>query len=342
MKIAQIVPPFHAIPPTGYGGTERVVSLLTEGLVKAGHEVTLFASADSITSAELRAPFEDFDFAVCRYDWRLSGIHAAKALRECVRDEFDLVHNHDHVFSLAMPPFVEAQTVTTLHIPSNLYTLPYLEVFPDNNYVAISHSQLELCPPLTSVSVIYNGVDISKYRFQLDKADYLVFLGSINRGKGVHLAVQAALQTGLPLKIAAKLDPEFKPFYKLFVEPYVKANQVEYLGELGDEEKIELLAGARALLLPITWDEPFGLVMVEALSCGTPVIAFKRGSASEIIVDGEIGYVVSSFDAMVDAIKQLENIRPEVCRRHVEANFSADRMVANYEQLYRTLIASAC
>jgi glycosyltransferase involved in cell wall biosynthesis len=341
MKIAQIAPPFHPVPPPRYGGTERVISVLTEGLVRAGHQVTLFACADSRTAARLETPLgaENF-FADYGYDSLISALHAARAFRICELEGFDLIHNHDHTYGLALANFVNLPSVTTLHVPPVDFIREGMRTFAENHYVTVSNAQRRQCPPLGSITTIHNAIELAHFPFQSQKSDYVVFLGSIRPNKGVFEAIQVARRTGIVLKIAAKLDRIWERFFSLFVEPHLRDGSVEYIGEVDEVQKARLLGGARALIFPISWEEPFGLVMAEAMACGTPVIAFPRGAVSEVVKDGETGFIVPSVDAMVAALQRIDQIDSAACRAHVERHFSSERLVADYQALYERILSS--
>lgn len=339
MKIAQIAPPFHPVPPRCYGGTERVISVLTEGLVRAGHQVTLFACADSRTAARLETPLDTGNFFDdYGYDSLIGALHAARAFRACQLEGFDLIHNHDHTYGLALANFVALPSVTTMHVPPVDFIREGMRTFAENHYVAVSDAQRRQCPPLRSITTIHNAIELAHFPFQARKRDYVAFLGTIRPNKGVFEAIQVARRAGVVLKIAAKLDPLWERFFALFVEPHLRDGSVEYIGEVDEVQKAKLLGSARALIFPISWEEPFGLVMAEAMACGTPVIAFPRGAVPEVVKDGETGFIVPSVDAMVAALQRLDQIDPAACRTHVEHHFSAERLVADYQALYERLL----
>lgn len=339
MRIAQISPLIESVPPKKYGGTERVVSWLTEELVKQGHDVTLFASGDSITSAEL-VPCSD---KALRLDPKCKDTYPhlmmmLDTVRTCAH-EFDLVHFHTEFFHLPIFRQMADRTVTTLHSRQdfNDYGLLY-KTYNRMPLAAISKAQAKSIPMANVASVIYHGLPANLFKANLKpKGDYLAFLGRIARDKRPDRAIEIARAAGIPLKIAAKIDQADKPYYEeikhLFDQP-----GVEFIGEVNEREKQEFLGNARALLFPIDWPEPFGLVMIEAMACGTPVLAFKNGSVPEVIDEGVTGYVVETVE---DAIKVLPKVL-ELDRRTIRATFderfTVKRMAQDYVRLYRKLL----
>jgi glycosyltransferase involved in cell wall biosynthesis len=340
MRILQIAPLAERVPPLLYGGTEAVVSLLADGLVRAGHEVVLWASGDSCTLAELRSVYLHglrLDPAVIDphpYEW----VHAVEAMKDA--QDFDIIHNHDGERVMALAGLVDVPMLTTIHCPVN----------PDTKFVweryrgffnTISQAELAATPPLEGprfVGVVYNAVDVASFPFRADKEDYLLFIGKVGLEKGTHLAVEVARRLGMRLIIAGKVEGWDRPYFQETIEPYIDGKQIQFLGEVGHEKR-ELYANARCLLVPICWEEPFGLVMPEAMACGTPVIAFNRGSAPELVVDGETGYIVRDVDEMAKAVGRLDRLDPYRCRQHVEDNFDAPIMVQRYLEVYQDILA---
>lgn len=346
MRIAQISPLWERVPPPAYGGTEAVVHALTEGLVARGHEVVLYASGDSITSAELRFVYpRSLRTATdlknpAPYDW----LHAAASLADA--GEFDIIHNHAGELPMAMSRLVDTPMLTTLHClitPDTKLIWQHYTGF----YNTISHAALRTVPRSIGrsgyVGAVYNAIEVDSFPFRADKEDYLLFLSRLAPEKGTHLAIEVARRLGMPLIVAGKVDRIDRDYYHSTVEPLIDGNLVRYVGEVTREEAKALYAGARALLLPIQWEEPFGLVMPEAMACGTPVIAFKRGAAPELIVDGETGFLVDDgdIDGMVKAVGQLDRIDPHRCRQHVKDNFDVPRMVEGYLDLYERVLTLA-
>lgn len=335
MRIAQIAPLTEAVPPKLYGGTERVVSWLTESLVSLGHEVTLFASGDSITSAKLEA--------VCPRALRLAGAGDAHALHMMMIElvarraaEFDLIHFHLDYFPFSL--FLRQRTpfLTTLHGRLDLPEYkPLFGVFPSAPVVSISNSQRLPLPRANWLGTVHHGLPRHLLTPQGERPAYLAFLGRASPEKGLDLAITIARRCGIPLKIAAKVDNADSAYFNKTIRPMLGQDGVEFIGEIGDAEKSNFLSGALGLLMPIDWPEPFGLVMIEAMACGTPVIAFDRGSASEIIEDGLTGFVVKDMATFIHAVHLLARLPRAVIRRRFEERFVADRMARNYLQLYR-------
>jgi len=340
MRILQIAPLSERVPPVGYGGTEAVVSLLADGLVRAGHDVVLWASGDSLTLAELRSVYPQglrLDPTITNphpYEW----MHAVEAIKEA--EEFDIVHNHHGEWVMALASSLDVPMLTTMHclIDSNT---KFIWAHYRGFFNTISQAERATIPPLEGprfAGVVYNAVDVASFPFRADKDDYLLFIGQIASAKGPHLAVEVARRLGMRLVIAGKVDPHNRQYFAEMIEPYVDGKQLQFLGEVGYEKR-ELYANARCLLVPICWEEPFGLVMAEAMACGTPVIAFNRGAAPELIVDGETGYIVRDVDEMVEAVGRLDRLDPYRCRRHVEEDFDVPIMVQRYLEIYQRILA---
>ena len=338
MRIAQIAPLTESVPPRLYGGTERVVSFLTEELVRQGHDVTLFASGDSVTSARLRpmAP------RALRFEPNLRDPMAAHALmlEEVYRsaDQFDVLHFHlDYttysLFSRQKTPFV-----TTLHGRLDLPEIgPVYDRFSDVPVVSISDAQRRPLPQANYVATVYHGLPVDLLTPQPVKPRYLAFLGRISPEKAPDRAIRIARRAGIPLKIAAKVDRVDEEYFCAKIRPMIDGRHVEMIGEIGDAAKPEFLSGAHALLLPIDWPEPFGLVMIEAMACGTPVIAFPAGSVPEVVEDGLTGFVVPNEAAAVAAVGRLPSLSRSAIRRRFETRFSAGRMAADYVTVYERL-----
>jgi glycosyltransferase involved in cell wall biosynthesis len=339
MKIAQISPLFESVPPKAYGGTERVVYHLTEELVQMGHDVTLFASGDSQTSAELRpASPESIRLANGRYDpvaWHALLLSmVAKEARD-----YDIVHFHTDFLHFPLTRHLAVSHVTTLHGRLDLPDLQYVyREFQDVPVISISHSQRRPLPIAHWVDTVYNGVPEGLYTYQPHAGGYLAFLGRISPEKGIETAIDIALRVGLPLKIAAKIDPVDQDYFDLRIKHLLNLPLIEYVGELDDEAKNELLGGAWALLAPIAWPEPFGLMMIESMACGTPVIAFRNGSVPELMEDGVTGYIVDGMEEAIPAVENIKHIDRRACRNHFEANFTSRRMAEDYLNAY----ASQC
>lgn len=338
MRIAQIAPLHEAVPPKLYGGTERVVAFLTDELVKMGHDVTLFASGDSMTSATLEAVWP----RALRLDPAIRDPIAPHMLlmeRAARRaDDFDILHFHmDYwpftYFSRQKTPFV-----TTMHGRLDLMELqPVFDAFPQAPIVSISDSQRRPLPQARYAGTVLHGLPENLLTPQPGPRNYLAFLGRICPEKGVDKAIRIARAVGMPLKIAAKVDKVDVEYFERDILPML-GDGVELVGEINDSQKSAFLSGARALLMPIDWPEPFGLVMIEAMACGTPVIAFRHGSVPEVIEDGVTGAIVTSEMEAIAAYPRVEKLDPANIRREFEKRFTARRMAEDYLAIYKTLI----
>ena len=340
MRILQLAPLWEAVPPPGYGGTEAVVSILVEELVRRGHQVTLCASGDSSTDAELFSVYprslRTADDLRDRhpYDW----MHMALSLREAATG-YDIIHNHAGELAMAMSHLVQVPMLTTMHClitPDTRFIWDHYRGW----YNTISRSAQMNMPSIRGgvyAGVVHNAIDVQSFPYDENKEGYLLFLSRVAPDKGTHLAIEVARRTGLRLVIAAKVDRADRDYFHEVVEPLIDGKLVQFLGEADASLKRKLYAKARGLLLPICWEEPFGLVMPEAMACGTPVIAFRRGGAPEIVVHGETGFLVDDLEGMVDAVYQLDRIDPRRCRRHVEERFDVARMADDYLALYERI-----
>jgi glycosyltransferase involved in cell wall biosynthesis len=334
MKIAQIAPLHVEVPPLKYGGTERVMYNLIEALVQLGHDVTLFASGDSRTSARLVAPIEKaFGFdpkndACAHHLAMLSDIYQRA-------DEFDVIHSHLDYYTLPFTRWTRTPSVLTLHGRLDLpHTARILGAFPEANYVSISDSQRRPVPDVKWLATVHHGVDVDSFRFYPDPGDYLVFVGRISPEKGPERAIEIAKRAGIPLKIAAKVDPVDQEFFQQRVEPLLDHPLIEYLGTVDEMRKRELMGGALALLLPICWDEPFGMVFIEALACGTPVLTCPRGSVPELIDQGITGFAYPTDEELVAAVAKVRSLSREVCREVALRRFDIHRMALEYVNVY--------
>lgn len=340
MRIAQIAPLFERVPPPAYGGIELVVSLLTEELVRRGHDVTLFASGDSITSATLESVHPRalrLDSTVKEY-----GIYEMLQLSKLYEKagEFDIIHSHVGCAALSYSRLVKTPTVHTLHgifTPDNEKMFSYARTQP---YVSISNSQREDRLNLNCVATVYNGIDPATYEFhaQPDDPAYLAFLGRISPEKGAHLAIEIAKKSGWHLKMAGKVDVVDREYYEQEIKPHVDGKQIEYLGEANHAQKSVLMGGAVATLFPITWREPFGLVMIESMVTGTPVIAMKLGSTPEVIIHEKTGFLCESVAECIAAIEPTRELDRSACRQHAVERFSVKTMVDGYEAVYRQIL----
>ena len=339
MKILQVAPLWERVPPPAYGGTEAVVSVLTDALAQAGHEVVLCASGDSLTVAPLRSVFHrslrtaDGIKDGTPYNW----VHAAEAIASA--REFDIIHNHAGEPVMALAGLTETPMLTTMHCLITPDTRIVWERY-QGHYNTVSRAQCDTVPPLARpryAGAVHNGINAASFPFSAAKDDYLLCLNRIAPEKGTHLAIEVARKAGRKLIIAGKVDRVDREYYEAMVKPLLDGHNVIYAGEADHRLKRELFAGAACLLNPICWEEPFGLVPVEAMACGTPVIAFSRGAMPELIVDGETGFLVHDIDSMVAALEKIDAIERARCRRHVEANFDVPVMVEGYLRLYREI-----
>ncbi|HZW12924.1 MAG TPA: glycosyltransferase family 4 protein [Noviherbaspirillum sp.] len=341
MKIAQVSPLFESVPPKAYGGTERVVSYLTEALVRQGHEVTLFASGDSRTSARLVSSIE--------HSIRPTGVHHPWLAYHLLQMEqvveqaasFDIIHFHTDYLHFPILKRMSTPHVTTLHGRLDLAErAPLYRRFTGIPFISISDHQRQ---PLTWVNwcaTVYHGLPADLYPFQAQSEDYFVFVGRLSREKRIDRAIDIAKQCGVPLYIAAKLDEADEPYFNEYVKPMLRHPLVHYVGEASEQEKRELMGRARALLFPIDWPEPFGLVMIEAFSCGTPVIAYGHGSVPEIMEDGVTGFVVSNQDEAVRAARNIHTIDRKGCRQVFERRFTVEHMTKNYLRAYQQILSA--
>lgn len=340
MRIAQVAPLWERVPPPGYGGTELVVGLLTDELVRRGHEVTLFASGDSLTLAKLVSVHPRalrLDPSIKEY-----GVYEMLELSRVYEaaNEFDIIHSHMGCNALPYVNLVNTPTVHTLH---GIFTPDNEKLFvnaKNQPYVSISNSQREPRLGLNYVATVYNGIDVSSHQFhpQPEEPPYLAFLGRISPEKGTHIAIQIAKQAGWRLKMAGKVDVVDKEYFEKEVKPLIDGKQIEYLGEANHVQKNALMGGAVATLFTITWREPFGLVMVESMAAGTPVIAMNMGSVPEVIAHGKTGFICNNVAECIDAVGKVEKLDRYTCREHVENNFSVRKMVDGYEAVYQEIV----
>jgi glycosyltransferase involved in cell wall biosynthesis len=340
LRIAIISPVWFPVPPTGYGGIEWIVSLLAEGLVEVGHDVTLFASGDSRTRAKLGWVWHDAPSQWIGHTyWELR--HVLGCFERA--DEFDVISDHTGALGLTLGGLVSTPVVHTVHGPLDgdpgaLYD-QILRVVPESHLISVSDNQRRPRPDYPWLATCYNALDFSVYPFARVRGDYLLFIGRMSPDKGCHRAVAVAMETGLPLKIAGKnREPLEQEYFRHFVEPHL-SDKIEYLGEVTHGEKVELLQHARATLFPIEWEEPFGLVMIESMACGTPVIATRYGAVPEVIEHGVSGVIVEDWRIMGAAIEEADRLDPVTIRRYAEQRFSAARMVADYVRAFRAVIA---
>ena len=339
MRIAQVAPLFESVPPKYYGGTERVVSYLTEELVRQGHEVTLFASGDSATKARL--------VAGCQRSLRLDKRCIDKLAHQTVMlervfqraTEFDIVHFHVDYLHFPLSRRQPITNVTTLHGRLDIPDLvPLYQEFRDMRVISISNAQRAPLPSANWQATVYHGLPVDLYRFRPEPGSYLAFVGRISPEKRVDRAIEIAKRVQIPLKIAAKVDPVDRHYFKSTIKPLLCEPLVEFIGEIGEGEKDEFLGNAYALLLPIDWPEPFGLVMVEAIACGTPVIAYRDGAVPEVIEEGHTGFIVEELEDAVEAVRRIPELSRKRCREAFEKRFTATRMAHDYVKVFERLI----
>src|SRR5436305_2913213 len=338
MKIALIAPPFIAVPPKKYGGTELFLADLATGLKRKGIDVVLYTNGESTVAVERRHFFKT-------EQWPLEGeaeanlkalTHAAWAVKDA-SGEADLIHVNSAP-TLSFSHFVGPPFVYTVHHAYERELTEYYGNLPEVSYVTISDFQRSKLP-MPRMRTIHHGIDLDVYQLQENKQQHLSFLGRIAPPKGTHLAIEIAKKSGVPLKIAGEIQPLYQEYWETKVKPHVDGKFIEYVGEVGLEEKNELLGNSMAMLFPIEWDEPFGLVLIEAMACGTPVLAMPGGSVVEIVKENVSGHVRASVDELAECAKNL-NLAPALVRKHVEENFSVERMVDDYILLYSQLLSS--
>jgi glycosyltransferase involved in cell wall biosynthesis len=342
MRIAQIAPLTEAVPPKLYGGTERVVSYLTEELVRQGHDVTLFASGDSKTSAKL--------VRCCDMALRLNPsvreplVYHVIMLEEVRQqiDQFDVLHFHIDILHAPLIRAFAGRTLTTQHGRLDLPDLaPFFGAFADLPLVAVSHEQRRYLRHANWVGTVHHGLPRDLLAFQPKAGGYLAFLGRIAPEKGPNRAIEIAARSGLPLKIAAKLDRVDQAYWEEQIRPMVESHSnVEFIGEISESDKADFLGGAAALLFPVDWPEPFGLVTIEAMACGTPVIAFRRGSVPEIVADGVSGFIVDTVGHAVRAVRRIATLDRAKIRAEFEHRFTCERMARDYLEIYQALAAA--
>lgn len=338
LRIAQLTQPIIATPPIKYGGTERIVSMLTEEFVKRGHKVTLYATGDSKTKAKLKYAYKKH---VGIDGFRQ--IHALTQVSMAFTDHenYDIIHNHAGVFSLPIAQHIDTPVVTTMH---NDYYLdpgkPQTEIFRNSCHFAfISKNQMSRLHSLRPGSVVYNATDTEEYKFCGEKKDYFFFIGNMTPNKGPEIAVKTANRLRKKLVMTVKIDAKYMDFFTKKVKPLMGKN-VEFYELVSSEKKLRFYQQAKCVLFPIRWEEPFGLVMTEAMSCGTPVVAMNHGSVPEIIKHGETGFVAENEKEFLEYAKRVDEIDPKKCRRWVEKNFSIKSMTDGYEKLYRKILKS--
>jgi len=350
LRIAQVAPLWYPVPPPAYGGTELIVSRLTEELVRRGHEVTLYASGDSRTRARKVAVTKKC-LTARGVPWTAPGfnlLNLEKAFSEAGR--YDLIHTHVDPFDGFFRSLVDVPSVATLHNHFWAFDEKNEARFADREatyaefrrqpLVAISDAYRRSCPlKLNFAATIWHGVDIGHFRFNAEPDDHFIWLGRVARIKGLHHAVAACRRAGAKLVIAGPfITPENREYFDTEIRPFVDGRRIRYVGELDAVRKARLLRSAKAMLYPIEWNEPFGITMVEAMACGTPVIAFDRGAAAEVVAHGRTGFVVRNVGQMVAAMRRIGEIDRRACRERVERNFTVEHMTDKYEEVYASLV----
>lgn len=341
MRIAQVAPPWITVPPAGYGGTEWVVQQLCDGLTAKGHDVTLYATGDSRTDARLESLFPQQMpevMAVTPFDAR----HVTFALDDIITDGgYDIVHDHSGFLLVAFRRYLPLPPVLhTIHCAFDRIAYPFYQQFRNAvAYNAISEYHKSQAPPgMDWAGVVHNAIAVEQWPYTPQKDDYLLAFGRVCEDKGFHLSIEAAKRTGHRLIMAGVVQDQYRKYFREQVEPLVDGEQIVYEGEVSDARKHELFAGAKAFLFPILWPEPFGLVMIEAMATGTPVVALRQGSVPEVVDHGRTGFVCDDLDQFVDALGRVGDIEPRACRDWVEQRFTVDRMIGEYESIYRLLL----
>ncbi len=339
MRIALIAPPFIPVPPKTYGGTELFIAQLAEGLKSRGIDVVVYANGESTVNLPVKYMYAQSQWPLRGevYDNLKDVNHTTWSVRDAACN-CDIIHLNNAP-GIATSRFVDLPYVYTMHHPHEDGLSEFYSYFPQVQYVTISNFQRN-CEKVPNIRTIHHGIDVSLYQVRKKKQDYLSFIGRIAPVKGTHLAIAAAKGAGIPLKIAGEVQPIFRGYFEREIQPHLDGKWVEYIGEADLEAKNELLGNSRAMLFPIQWNEPFGLVMVEAMACGTPVLALRGGSVAEIVRDGVSGYVCQSVDELAKRTRDLAPISAQGCRDYVETYFSVERMVGEYANLYSELMAS--
>ena len=354
MRIAQVVSLQESVPPKGKNGLEFMVHYLTEELVKRGHQVTLFATKDSKTNARL---VDVLPFPAARrrlfgwggMDYSLAAMTKAAEMA----DEFDVIHTHIGSSAFYFADLIKTPIVETIHSPVykvpgkyllkkklfNKYSKDAIRRYKKIQHIFVSKNQMNSSSLKISNRVIHNGISLEDFNFKKKSGDYFVYLGYITKNKGAHIAAQAAKWARVNLKLAGSYKG-CEGYFEEKVKPYLKKGKIEYVGVASPAKRNKLLGGAKAILVPVQWEEPFGLIMIEAMACGTPVIGFNKAAVPEIVVDGKTGFVVEDMRKMVSAIKRIDQINRADCRRHIEKNFSVEKMVSEYEKIYEKMAES--
>lgn len=342
MRIAQIAPLIERVPPKKYGGTERVIHALTEELVRRGHDVTLFASGDSITSAKLSSVYprglRDAKLPDLYGSNVLSMLNIGLAYQR--QSEFDIIHDHNGHLSLPTANLSSVPVIMTLHGNLTPADRRLYGALRHPHLVGISSSQITGTASMNCAGFVYNGLDLKDYPFSEEDDGYLLFVGRISLEKGVHIAIEAAQYHNLPLIIAAKLDEVDLPYYEKYVAPRL-SDEIRWVGEVDEGVRNRLMSRARCLLHPATWKEPFGLTMIEAQACGCPVIGYNRGSVPEVIEDGKTGFVVNDLEELLESILKVDKISRAECRQRALTRFTSEKMADGYEKIYNQFLSGS-
>jgi glycosyltransferase involved in cell wall biosynthesis len=337
MRIAQIAPLWIPVPPYTYGGTELVVSWLCDELTRRGHKVTLFASADSKTSAKLIPIWKNSLWRA-----KLTSPHAVFSLLYekliSLQDQFDIIHDHCEFYTAPYSKFLKVPIITTLHHPLTEETIILYKKFPNINFVAVSKSERKSGSGINIVKTIYHGLPIEKYPFNKEPKNYLLWLSRIGPDKGIAEAIDIAKLSGEKLIISGNILSQYGDYFEFRIKPLIDGKKIQFVGASDFQKKIELFKNAKAFLFPVKRPEPFGLVVIEAMACGVPVIAFKQGSMPELIEDGKTGFLVNNIEEACQALKKINQISREYCREYVKKNFNLKRMVNRYEKLYKKIL----
>ena len=337
MRIALIAPPFIPVPPICYGGTELFVAHLAEGLTQLGHEVVVYANGESTVATEVRWYYRHTMWPPTgNFSETLKEVtHTTWAIQDA-SETCDVIHLNNTV-GLPYSHFVNVPFVCTIHHPHEEGLSEFYSQYPEINYVTIAEHCREQ-EPMPNVRTIHHGINISHYQFSSKKQLYLSFLGRIVPVKGVHLAIEVAKRAGIPLKIAGEVQPMFRDYFEQKIKPHIDGRFIEYIGEADFKTKNDLLSNSMALLFPIEWDEPFGLIMIEAMACGTPVLALSQGSVPEVVSDGISGYICASLEEMIKRMPDLDKLKPAIVRQYAEEHFSVERMASSYAELYSSVV----
>ncbi len=343
MKIALVAPPWFTVPPRKYGGIEYVVGILADGLVDKGHSVTVFTVESSQTKARKWWIFEDERIGTLKKEptpfLTEAIIHALGSYMEIESEgDYDVINDHTWKEGLLSAYFLKMNVIHTIHSPMDAENRKFYSLFVGSDrvkFIAVSEWQREALQGLNYLGTIYNAIPVEDYPYCENKEDFFLYIGKFNEDKAPHIACKVASELGIKLILAGKIHTiHEKHYFDKKIKPYL-SDKIIYEGEVSDERKKELLCKAKALLFPIQWEEPFGLPIIEAMACGTPVVSFSRGAAPEIILDGKTGFLAKNYKEFVDKVKRVEEIDPRDCRRRVEEKFSKEVMVSNYERAYK-------